>query len=381
MAGFSAGPAPWGTGFGEFVARQGRKRTFSKQMKGFSGEGVLVNVPSKTNANMLTGDPYELYKNYRMPEGDFNHLSDLIQKAQKAKTVSANEVPNVLSDHYKSVLNKDGSLKQIFKDVRSPGDFIDFGFSEKQQKNITSVDCQGGHIKSIAYNPGYKLMKVLFTKRGDEVVFFDLPANVASTLMYLGANGTMAPPDKNGRERHAVGVEFWNLVRIRGTLHGTRYQFAYTVDNRISFFDYTGSPGGTPVSKGDGGDLSQGEQKTIAQKTQVSKPNTPVTDVPEPAKFPSYAIDAYSKADFDRILGEDGKYRPWYDDMKHTWRASGSSYMLKLADQAEKAYGRGNLSQASEAFKDLSRSGVKFPDAMENDEDFDFSESTGFGAR
>lgn len=375
MAKITAGPAPWSRrGRGSILVNRG---DFSNVKGGFGGGNRgLVNVPSKELKNSATGDPYKVYKKYCMPEGDFEHLSSLIETAHGAKTVkrSHNEVENVLSDRYKDSIEKDG--KHILANVRSAGDYIDYGFGESQQKNITSVECKGGHIASIAYNPGYKLLKVLFAKRGDEVVFFDLPANVAATLMYLGANGTMAPPDKNGRERHAVGVEFWNLVRIRGTLHGTRYRFSYTVDNRTGFSGYGGTTGGTPAESGDGGNMSSSEAETVANVTQENKPYSPVTEIPEPAKFPSYALDEYGKADFDRILGEDGIYRPWYDEMKRSWQASGASYMLRLADKAEKSYKSGNIGSAIEAFKDLSRSGVKFPDAMENDVDFDFSEAT-----
>ena len=34
--------------------------------------------------------------------------------------------------------------------------------------------------------------------------------------------------DKHGVLRHDLGKEFWNAVRIRGTVHGYRYEFTYT---------------------------------------------------------------------------------------------------------------------------------------------------------
>ena len=99
MAKITAGPAPWSKrGRGSIIGNRG---DFSNVREGFGGgERGLVNVPSKELASSATGDPYKVYKKYCMPEGDFKHLSNLIETAQGAKTVkrSSNEVKNLLSE-------------------------------------------------------------------------------------------------------------------------------------------------------------------------------------------------------------------------------------------------------------------------------------------
>jgi hypothetical protein len=185
-------------------------------------------APSRDLRCSLTGDVY------KMPKQDYNQLVDWLK-----------EHHSTLSPTYTS----DG--KQLKRNIQTPADFIDFAFKENQQKNIETVECKGGHILSLSYNWNYKLLMVRFTNNGDVVVFFNLPANTAATLMVHGKNNDMAPPTKKGKERHMVGVEFWNLVRIRGTLHGTRYPFQYTEDFR------SGNPSGRTVGIGPDGKPSK----------------------------------------------------------------------------------------------------------------------------
>lgn len=188
-------------------------------------------APSRDLRGSLTGDVY------KMPEQDYNQLVDWLK-----------EHHSELSPVYTS----DG--KQLKRNIQTPADFIDFAFKENQQKNIETVECKGGHILALSYNWNYKLLMVRFKNEGREgnvVVFFNLPANTAATLMMHGRYNSMAPPTKAGKERHMVGVEFWNLVRIRGTLHGTRYPFQYTEDFR------SGNPSGRTVGIGPDGKPSK----------------------------------------------------------------------------------------------------------------------------
>lgn len=188
-------------------------------------------APSRDLRGSLSGDIY------KMPEQDFHQLVDWLK-----------EHHSVLSPTYAA------NGKQLKRDIQTPADFIDFAFKENQQKNIETVECKGGHILSLSYNWNYKLLMVRFKNEGREgnvVVFFNLPANTAATLMMHGRYNNMAPPTKTGKERHMVGVEFWNLVRIRGTLHGTRYPFQYTEDFR------SGNPSGRTVGVGPDGKPSK----------------------------------------------------------------------------------------------------------------------------
>ena len=152
-----------------------------------------------------------LGNNYWMPEHDANELEHYVQKNQ-----------SVLSDSYKG--------KQRLYNVQTPADFIDYAFTDARLKNVETAEASGGHILSVSYNSLYKILIVKFAKQaalGDTCAFFDLPANVAALLLHYARTNQLAPSDGK-HERHMLGVEFWNLVRVRGTLHNTRYAFEYT---------------------------------------------------------------------------------------------------------------------------------------------------------
>lgn len=196
-----AGPTPWNPDFSDWYS----KHRHSKNKKDFK---YAVSHPTTPIRSSLTGDVY------KMPKQDYTEFVKYF-----------NEHHSELSEGY-----KDG--KPLYRKIETPADYIDYGFSDRQKRNLTTQECKGGHIKRLTYNPLYMLFMVEFSNRGDICVFFNLPANVAAQLMYLAETNTMAPPDKNGKERHMVGVEFWNLVRVRGSLHKTQYPFQYTKDFR-----------------------------------------------------------------------------------------------------------------------------------------------------
>lgn len=144
-------------------------------------------------------------------------------------------------DNYKKKLEdlRDGKLNVV--------DYINDAFNDKDF--VYKVDCPEGHISKLEYSllagGDYGgLLKVTFRNRGDAVIFFDVPPNVAGYLIRLGETMALAPSqyikvsssDGRVKTRHMLGVEFWNLVRIRkqdgGDIHSTRYAFAYATDNR-----------------------------------------------------------------------------------------------------------------------------------------------------
>lgn len=83
-----------------------------------------------------------------------------------------------------------------------------------------------GHIDEIAYSPTYQLMQVFFKTDGAVVVYFRVPKELYSELAYLAKSGGTFV-DQNGITRHVLGKVFWDIVRIRGTKHGSRYRFEY----------------------------------------------------------------------------------------------------------------------------------------------------------
>jgi hypothetical protein len=103
-------------------------------------------------------------------------------------------------------------------------DYID---NAKWTQSIGGV----GHIAKIDYAPMRQLMSVQFLDEQtdvptDEVVFFAVPEPVYAELYYLAESGT-GLIDKKGVFRHNLGIRFWDIVRIRGTKHGTRYHGEY----------------------------------------------------------------------------------------------------------------------------------------------------------
>lgn len=197
------GPSPFSPDFSDWYERKRHSKN-KKEMK-----GLQAGYPTRKLKSNLTGDIYLL------PRQDYEELVKHFGEHQSE-----------LSEGY-------NNGKQLYRKIQTPADYIDYAFEKKsQQKNIVTQECKGGHIKALSYNALYMLFMVEFTNRGDVVVFFNLPANVASTLMYLAKNDTMAVSPVDGTQRHAVGVQFWNLVRVRGTVHDTRYPFEYTKDFR-----------------------------------------------------------------------------------------------------------------------------------------------------
>ena len=186
-----------------------RNKGSSKNKKGYKDWTKLPDeVKKRYLTESLNGNRYWL------PEHDANELDQYLLEHQ-----------SVLSDVYKG--------KQLLRNVSTPADFIDWAFSGTRKDNQvdTAIVPNGGHIKEVQYNSFYKILLVQFAKSatlGDTCAFFNLPANVAALLLHLARTGQMGT---NGR--HQLGIEFWNLVRVRGTVHNTRYQFEYVPSDTI----------------------------------------------------------------------------------------------------------------------------------------------------
>ena len=350
-----AGPFPSSSGYAEFAGKKrdffGRNKRSFKNPEKFRGHGNPESPRYRYVKGSLTGDTY------KVAARDYKELTEYLASANsKRGTGGYNEVQGGLTEGYiVSKANRGGVGK--YGDVRSAGDFIDFGFSKEQEGNLTYVECKGGHIKALTYNPKYLLLKVEFSpdNGGDVCVFFNLPANVATTLMYLGENGTMAPPDKNGRERHAVGVEFWNLVRVRGTIHDTQYQFTY---------EY-GGPSAIGSSAG-GADFSYSEQEQIAETTQERNPYRENIKRPvDTGKRGSEIVQSYDMADLGKIFDTNGEYRPWFNELVKGFTARGESWLINLAGKAASEYKKGNEGECKRALRELARSNIIMPDMEE----------------
>lgn len=243
------GPSPFAPGWSDWYRRKRHNKNARQYRRDVGANPPLEGgYETRDVRGILTGDVYKL------PKQDYERLVGYF-----------NEHRSELSQQYTA----DG--KQLYRNIQTPGDLIDFALDKKsQQKRLETVECRGGHIKSLTYNSYYKVLKVEFTNRGDTVVFFELPANVAAELMLFGRDNVMAVSRRDGTERHMVGVRFWDLVRVRGTVHVTRYPFQYTVDNR------TGGAFGRKAGTGMTGEGNLWEYTPNESGTGVIRTPTPL---------------------------------------------------------------------------------------------------------
>jgi hypothetical protein len=99
-----------------------------------------------------------------------------------------------------------------------------------------------GHINWLEYNPMRQIMMVEFNTDQAIVVYFQVPKNVWHILSYHAETGGQRYDGK-----HLLGVEFWNYVRIRGQIVGSRYRYVYTQDGN-SLTGAESTDGGPPVT-------------------------------------------------------------------------------------------------------------------------------------
>ena len=105
-----------------------------------------------------------------------------------------------------------------------------------------------GHIIKLEYAVLYKILRVTFrkpSKGGQVVAYMNVPAPVAGELLYLAESNQTQVSANSGTLRHVLGMRFWDLIRIRGTIHGTRYPFNYVTDmgnGRDSYAKGTATP-------------------------------------------------------------------------------------------------------------------------------------------
>lgn len=105
-----------------------------------------------------------------------------------------------------------------------------------------------GHIIKLEYAVMYKILRVTFkkpSKGGQVVAYMNVPNPVAGELLYLAEANPTQVSATNGSIRHVLGMRFWDLVRIRGTIHGSRYPFEYVTDmgnGRDSYAKGTATP-------------------------------------------------------------------------------------------------------------------------------------------
>lgn len=204
-----AGYSPWDPRYGEF------KKLNKKQLSSIGADYKKIKKPDKKIVHLANGTTAEVIDSELGVPLGFSKLSGYRgPSATVTETITRGSKPQEIT-----------SLE-----------YAEHAFDGKH-KTYKHDGC--GHIKEIEYSAYYQLLKVTFIN-GTISIYYRVPKTVASELLYFAENGQTSTNTFDGSERHVLGIRFWDLIRIRGTLHGSRYRFEY--------MDYVESNGGTTTS-------------------------------------------------------------------------------------------------------------------------------------
>jgi hypothetical protein len=222
MAKAAAAPAPWGEGFEgnpfrRFTIKQQKAAGLRNFGKGWISQDVWdkmpkhpkmseYTLPNGTKVKMIDGD-YDKYIGFQRPD--------------KNKTVAMLEEISDAFNLAESERGKKGSKKKPLGVQHRDG---------------------VGHINWLEYNPRRQIMMVEFNTDQAIVVYFQVPENVWRVLAYHAESGGMRYDGK-----HLLGIEFWNYIRIRGQVTGSRYRYVYTQDGN-SITGAISTDGGAPIT-------------------------------------------------------------------------------------------------------------------------------------
>ena len=192
-----------------------------------------------------------------------------------------------LSEEYERTLDE--------KNIRSLGDLCHWSF-DRDNSGYYSFDCPAGHISKVEYHNKTSVMRVTFTNGGDVVCYFYVPAQVYATLQHL-SEGMPTRIGKDGKPRHLVGIYFWDLVRVRGTVHGNRYECVYTT---------MGERGGLADASGmSEEEISKIDEANIARSSGIAERLGK-----EGQHKAAGEMRRYTKEQIDAVLSRDGGRAP-----------------------------------------------------------------------
>lgn len=201
-----AGLSPWNPMYGEY------KKLTKAQLKSMGADYGKVKKPKKKTIHLADGTTAEVID---------SELGVPLGFSQMYGYRGASE----------TVTGKDGKTSQ---------DYAEHAFDGKHKTSKWSGDC--GHITGLEYSAYFQLLKVNF-RAGDVVIYYRVPSTVAAELLHFAETGQETTNTFDGTQRHVLGVRFWDLIRIRGTKHGSRYRFEYK--DKV---EGTGGPLGRPSS-------------------------------------------------------------------------------------------------------------------------------------
>lgn len=216
-----AGFTPWDPRFGEF------KRLTSKQYKEIGASYKGMKHPEKKTITLWNG------KRVRVID------SELGVPLGFSQMFGYNSASDTITDEKTGITSTD---------------YAEEAFNGKHRTHDWQGD-YSGHITAISYSAYYQLLKVSF-RAGAECIYYRVPSTVAGELLKFARGGETMRSAVDGKERHVLGIRFWDLVRIRGTKHGSRYRFEYTQGNNRTANSATYIPALGNVAESTGYDIN-----------------------------------------------------------------------------------------------------------------------------
>lgn len=130
----------------------------------------------------------------------------------------------------------EGDYQDFLKFTRTPEPKADSKIGQYVQEafeTATQEVAGKGHILNMIYNSRRQVLFVDFESDNATVAYFRVPVSLFAELRnYAISDSGRVEMLKNGKRifRHILGIEFWNLIRIRGTRTGGRYKYEYVTD-------------------------------------------------------------------------------------------------------------------------------------------------------
>ena len=212
MAKASAGPAPW-SHENYWKWREGHTRVNIRQR---GQHGVDWSLSSGYRAKFTSG------------EGLLKKAETWDQLPKKPKTKQVRlfngRVVEVPDDDFEDFIGH--HVSEDSDPFSAIGQYIDKAFENMDRvQDVMGV----GHITYIEYVPMYQVLRVEFANDGAVVVFFRVPKEVYSELYHLAVSKATAISAVDGKQRHVLGMRFWDIVRIRGIRDQSKYRYEYAI--------------------------------------------------------------------------------------------------------------------------------------------------------
>jgi hypothetical protein len=213
-----SGPLPTSALYEEWVQAKGYRPVHKKELRASGLERGMYGFRYPI-------DTEEFNRDWEQP-----HLKKIKTTTGHVVYVPDNDYENFLGSFTNRPSDPDSKV----------GQYIDRAFSGRaddlnqiQSFAVRDIEGHKSHIASVEYNATYQLMEVYFQQNefgygrdGDIVCYFQVDKGIFWELYRL-AEVNDYRTDKNGIPRHLIGIRFWDIVRVRGTVHATRYYGEY----------------------------------------------------------------------------------------------------------------------------------------------------------